>query len=157
MGLPPLLCSSSPTATFTSFPTPGCWACATAPAFSGRLVYLQFHEEFPLPPSSVLRMSRPLCYVSFLLLLLIIQFFFLFSLCGGQSVHGALLMWPSVVCGSTACRLAHLVVCFFPSGLGTGGGMGALLVSPFNVEWECYLWSVGVEESKFCLFRCFFL
>jgi hypothetical protein len=27
----------------------GCWACATAPAFSGRLVYLQFCEGFPSP------------------------------------------------------------------------------------------------------------
>jgi hypothetical protein len=31
----PLLWSFPPTATFTSFPAPGCWACAAAPAFSG--------------------------------------------------------------------------------------------------------------------------
>jgi hypothetical protein len=36
-------------------------------------------------------------------------------------------------------------------------GVGALLVSPFNVEWECYAQPGGVEESKFCLFRWFFL
>jgi hypothetical protein len=47
------------------------------------------------------------------LLLLIIQFFFPFD--GGQSVQGAMLIWPRVVCGSTACRLAHLVVHVFPS------------------------------------------
>jgi hypothetical protein len=34
-----LLWSFLPTATFTSFPAPGCWACATAPAFSSQLVY----------------------------------------------------------------------------------------------------------------------
>jgi hypothetical protein len=43
----------------------------------------------------------------------------LFSLGGGQSVQGAMLIWPRVVCGSTACCLAHLVVCVFPSCLGT--------------------------------------
>jgi hypothetical protein len=39
-------------------------------------------EGFPLPPPSALRAPCPLCYVSFLSLLLIIQFFFLFSLGG---------------------------------------------------------------------------
>jgi hypothetical protein len=47
---PALLWSFPPTATFTSFPAPGCWTCATAPAFSSLLVYLQFHEGLPLPP-----------------------------------------------------------------------------------------------------------
>jgi hypothetical protein len=40
-------------------------------------------------------------------------FLSLFSLGGGQSVQGAMLIWPRVVCGSTTCRLAHLVVCTF--------------------------------------------
>jgi hypothetical protein len=31
-----------------------------------------------------------------------------------------MLIWPRVVCGSTTCPLAHLVVCFFPSSLSTG-------------------------------------
>jgi hypothetical protein len=68
---PPLLWSFPPTDTFTSFPAPSCWACATAPAFSGQLVYLQFHEGLPLPPSLALRAPCPLCYMSFLLLLLL--------------------------------------------------------------------------------------
>jgi hypothetical protein len=72
----PLLWSFLPTATFTSFPAPGCWACAAAPAFSCWLVYLQFREGFPLPPALVLRAPCPLCYLSFFLLLLIIQFLF---------------------------------------------------------------------------------
>jgi hypothetical protein len=46
--------------------------------------------------------------------------FFLFSLGGSWSVQGAMLIWPRVVCGSTASHLAHLVVCFFPSRLGAG-------------------------------------
>jgi hypothetical protein len=75
-------------------------------------------EGFPLLPSSALRAPRPLCYVSFLLLLLIIQGFFSFSLGGGWSVQGAMLIWPRMVCGSIACHLAHPVVCIFPSHLG---------------------------------------
>jgi hypothetical protein len=47
---PPLLWSFPPTTTFVSFPAPGCWACAASPAFSSQLVYLQFHEGFPLSP-----------------------------------------------------------------------------------------------------------
>jgi hypothetical protein len=34
----------------------------------------------------------------------------------------------------------------------SGSGAGALLVSPFNMKWRGYVWSGGVEESKFCLF-----
>jgi hypothetical protein len=92
VGLPPLLCSFPPTATFTSFPTPGCWACATTPALSSRLVV----RDSP-HPSLVLRAPRLLCYVSFLLLLLTIQFFFLFSLGWGRSIQGAMLIWPRVL------------------------------------------------------------
>jgi hypothetical protein len=58
-----------------------------------------------------------------------------------------MLIWLRFVCGSTACLLAHLVVCVFPSGLGAGfWSVGALLVSPFDVEWECYAQAGGVEE-----------
>jgi hypothetical protein len=64
----PLLWSFPPTATFTSFPAPGCRVCAAAPVFSRWLVYLQFHEGFPLPLSSALRVPCLLWYVSFLLL-----------------------------------------------------------------------------------------
>jgi hypothetical protein len=67
-------------------------------------------KGLPHPPSLVLRVPHPLCYLSFLLLLLIIQFFFLFSLGGDWSVQRAMLIWPSVICGSTAYCLAHLVV-----------------------------------------------
>jgi hypothetical protein len=42
----------------------------------------------------------------------------LFSLGGGRCVQGAMLIWPKIVCGNTAYRLAHLVVCIFPSRLG---------------------------------------
>jgi hypothetical protein len=70
---PPLLWGFPPTATFSSFPAPGCWAGAAAPAFSSQPVV----RDFPSPPSA-LRAPRPLCYVSFLLLLLSIEVFFSF-------------------------------------------------------------------------------
>jgi hypothetical protein len=78
-----------------------------------QLVYLQFCERFPLPPFWC--SGLPALFAT----LLIIQFF-LFSLVGDQSVWGAMLVWPWIVCGSTTCCLAHLVVCVFPSGVGTG-------------------------------------
>jgi hypothetical protein len=40
--------------------------------------------------------------------------------------------------------------------LPSGGGMGVLLVSQFNVKWRCYAQAGGVEESKFCLFSVVF-
>jgi hypothetical protein len=52
---------------------------------------------------------------------LLFSVFFLFvPLGGGQSVQGVMLIWPKVVCGSTTCSLAHLVVCIFSSSLGAG-------------------------------------
>jgi hypothetical protein len=114
---PPLLWSFPPTAIFTSFPTPGCWVGATTPAFSSWLVYLQFHGGFPLPPFSTQGAPPSLLYVFFVLAYYSVS---LFSLGGDRSVQGAMLIWPRIVCGSTRCRLAHLVVCIFPSSLGAG-------------------------------------
>jgi hypothetical protein len=55
-----------------------CWSCLLQPACC---------EGFPSPPSA-LRVPRPLCYVSFLLLLLITLFCFLFSLGWGSVCPG---------------------------------------------------------------------
>jgi hypothetical protein len=78
VGLPPILWNFPPIATFTSFPAPGCLACAAAPAFSNQLAYLQFHEGFPLSPSLALRVPRPLCYMSFLVVVAYCSVFFFF-------------------------------------------------------------------------------
>jgi hypothetical protein len=106
----PLLWSFPPTTTFTSFPAPGCWACATTPAFSARLLYLQFHGGLPLPCSSAFRAPHPLCYVSFLLLLLIIQFFSFFpgwgSVCpGGYADLAQGCLWECCMPLSSSCGL----------------------------------------------------
>jgi hypothetical protein len=45
---PPLLWSFPPTAAFTSFPTPDCWACAAAPA--GRVFVYSSRGRWALPP-----------------------------------------------------------------------------------------------------------
>jgi hypothetical protein len=50
---------------------------------------------------------------------LLFSFFFLFSLGVGRSVQAAMLIWPRVVCGNITSCLAHLMVCVFPSHLGT--------------------------------------
>jgi hypothetical protein len=151
---PPLLWSFPPTATFTSFPAPGCWVCATAPAFSSWLVV----RNFPSPPST-LRVPHPLCYVSPLLLLLIIQFLFLFSLGEGWFVQGAMLIWPRVVCGSTTVVLwsaSSKAVCMLVAGgveaswflrlMWSGDTMHRLEVwrsQSFASSWWLFLWGVS--------------
>jgi hypothetical protein len=65
------------------------------PSPAGLFIYSSVRDS--PHPSSALRVPHPLCYVSFLLLLLIIQGFFpLFSLGGGRSVQGAMLIWPGL-------------------------------------------------------------
>jgi hypothetical protein len=69
--------------------SPACLACLfTVP---GRI---------PFPQSSVLSVPHPLSCMSYLFLLLISQFLFFPG--GGQSVQGAMLLWPRLVCGITA-------------------------------------------------------
>jgi hypothetical protein len=40
--------------------------------------------------------------------------------------------------------------------LASGGSLGALLVSPFNVKWRYYAQAGGVEGSKLCHFLVIF-
>jgi hypothetical protein len=86
---PPLLWSFPPSASLTSFPASGCWACAPPPLppeplQPAWLVYLQSQEGFPSPNlwCSVRPTLFPAClYCSYCLL---VSFFF--SPGGGQSV-----------------------------------------------------------------------
>jgi hypothetical protein len=82
-----------------------------------QLVYLQFWEEFPYPLLGTQCAPPSLQHV--FIVLIVYYSVSLFSPGEGQSVHGAMLFWPGVVCGSTAYHLAHLV-CIFPSHLDAG-------------------------------------
>jgi hypothetical protein len=106
------------TATFTNFPTPRLlgrsrhsyllWPACLFRVLCG-IAPLPYFGAQGAPPSL-------LCVWGFFLLLFI-QFGFslFFSLGGSQSVQGAMLIWPRVVCGSITCHLARLVACFFPA------------------------------------------
>jgi hypothetical protein len=112
----------------------------------------------PHPPS-VLRVPHPLCYMSFLLLLLIFQFFFLFFPgCGVGLSRG--LCWSGPGWSAGIPHAASLTLWSAPSqavcALVSVSGVGALLVSPFNMKWECYVQAGGVEGSKFFLFSVVF-
>jgi hypothetical protein len=91
---PPLLCSFPPSATLTSFPAPGCWAHAPLPpVFSqAQLVYLQFREGFPLPPFGT--QGAPPSLLRVFIALIAYYSVSLFSPGWGQSVQGAMLIWP---------------------------------------------------------------
>jgi hypothetical protein len=104
---PPLPLSFPPSTTFTSFPTPGCWACATDPVFSHSACLFTALWGISLPPSSALRVPHPLCYVSFLLLLLLIIQFFFFPWVGVGLSRGLGWSGPGL--------LSHFVVHIFPS------------------------------------------
>jgi hypothetical protein len=132
----PLLWSFPPTTTFTRFPAPGCWVCATAPAFSGQFVYLQFCEGFP---SSRFGAQGAPCSLLCVLFAIAYHSVSLFSLGRCQSVQRAMLIWPRDVCGSTMYHLAHLVVCILPSRLGTG------------IWWWCRSPAARISLLIFCL------
>jgi hypothetical protein len=118
---PPLLWSFPPSATLTSFPTPGCWAWAPAPGRASPACpacLFTVLGRIPFPQSSVLRAPHPLSHLSLLFLLLITQFLF-FPPGGGQSVKGAMLLWPRLICGSTTVPRSSPCLCFpKPSGCG---------------------------------------
>jgi hypothetical protein len=100
---PPLLWSFPPSATLTSFPAPGCWArpAPTRGSPARPACLFTVPGRVPFPQSSALSAPHPLSCMSYLFLSLITWFLF-FSLGGGQSVQGAMLLWPRLVCGATA-------------------------------------------------------
>jgi hypothetical protein len=120
-----------------------------------QLVYLQFHEGFPSPPPSHSGCPSLFTTCLFCCYCLLFRFFF-FAWVGVGLSRGLCWSGPGLSVGVPRYRLAHLVVCVFPSHLGTGGSLGALLVSPFNVKWRCSVQAGGVEGSKFCLFLVIF-
>jgi hypothetical protein len=86
------------------------------PSLAGLFIYSSMRDFLSLPFGAQGIPHSLLCV--FFVVIAYYSVFFLFSLGGGQSVQRAMLIWPRVVCGSTTCHLAHLLVCFFPSSLG---------------------------------------
>jgi hypothetical protein len=75
------------------------------PLWPNRLVYLQFREGFPSPNLRCAQCPPP----SFPLVFIVLIAYYsvsLFSLGGGWSVQGDMLLWPRIVCGSTAVLLS---------------------------------------------------
>jgi hypothetical protein len=76
---PSLLWSFPPSATLTSFPTPGCWACAPTPAGASPACpacLFTVPRRIPFPQSPTLSAPHTLSHVSLLFLLLITPFLF---------------------------------------------------------------------------------
>jgi hypothetical protein len=73
----------------------------------------------------------------------------LFFPSGGQSVQGAMLLWPRFVCEGTAVPRSSPGPCL-PKLYGRQPlvAPGALLVSPFNVKWRFSAPAGDVEGSK---------
>jgi hypothetical protein len=111
---PPLLWSFPPTTTFTSFPAPDCWVCATAPAFSSWIVV----RDSP-PPLFRAQGALP----SLLRVFFVVIVYYSVSLFfpgQGSVCPGGFADLARVVCGSTVYCLAHLVVRVIPNCLGAG-------------------------------------
>jgi hypothetical protein len=79
----------------------GCAPCFCQRLYCPPSLFIYSPGRIPFPQSSALSVPHPLSCMSYLFLLLITQVLF-FSLGGGHSVQGAMLLWPRLVCGSTA-------------------------------------------------------
>jgi hypothetical protein len=151
---PPLLCSFPPSATLTSFPARGCWVHTPTPtraSLAHPACSFTVPGRIPFPQSSALSAPHPLSSVSLLFLFLITQFLFFprvgVVLFRGYAVLAQACLWEYggtaklTLSASSQAIWAHAT-----------GGLGALLVSPFNVKWRFSALAGGVEGSKFCLF-----
>jgi hypothetical protein len=138
----------------TSFPAPGCWVCALLPPEPLRpaqLVYLQSQEGFPSPNlwHSVCPTLFPACLNCSYCLLVSFSFFPGWrSVCpGGYAALAQACLWEkrgTVKLTWSASSQAHWAW--------ATGGLGALLVSLFNMKWRFSAPAGGVDGSKLCLF-----
>jgi hypothetical protein len=142
------------------FPPPfsGGGACLLA-TFAG-FVYWEFAWRaapcsFPLLWCT--QSTLPVCCVSFSVPCLLFSFF----LWGrGQSVWGAMLVYPRGGCVSTTCCLfAHLLLCISQADLElASGSAGALLVSQYkNQVWRSSVWLGVCSVGVLLILGCFFL
>jgi hypothetical protein len=137
---PPLLWSFPPSATLTSFPTPGCWALALPqllpePLWPARLVYLQSQEGIPSPnlQRSGCPTLFPTCLYCSYCLLLIFSFFPVWrSVCPeGYVALAQACLWEYHCTAKLTWSVSSQAIWAWAT-----GGQGALLVSPFNMKWR---------------------
>jgi hypothetical protein len=138
----------------TSFPAPGCWAPAPLPPEPLRppSLFIYSSGKDSLPPIFSAQGAPP----SFQRVLTVLIAYYSVSLFfpgGGQSVQGAMLLWPRLVCGATTVPQSLPGPCLpKPYGCQPLAALGALLVSSFNVKWRFSVPAGDVEGSKLCLF-----
>jgi hypothetical protein len=104
---PPLLWSFSPSATLTSFLAPGCWVHAPAPtgaSLAHPTCLFTVPGKIPFLQYSALSVPHPFPRV--FIVLIACYSVSLFCPGGGRSVQGAMLLWPSIVCGNTVVLLS---------------------------------------------------
>jgi hypothetical protein len=129
VGLPPLQCSFPPTAAFTSFPASACWAALHLLPSAAGLWGIS-------PPQLLSTQGAPSSLLRVFFFVIACHSISFFSLGGGRSVRGTMLIRSRVVCERTMCRLAHLVVHIFPSHLGSGVWRRCWIPPGFSVQRE---------------------
>jgi hypothetical protein len=126
------------------------------PLLPSWLVYLQSREGFLSTnlQCSVCPTLFPMClYCSYCLLVSFSFFPRWRSVCsGGYAALAQACLWEySSTMKLTLSASSHAIWAWVT------GGLGALLVSPFNVKWRFSVLAGGVEGLKFCLFSVVFL
>jgi hypothetical protein len=103
---PLLLWSFPPSTTLTRFPTPGCLAHTPTPtgAFPAWPSLFIYSSEKDSPPPLFRAQCTTPSFPHFFIVF--IAYYSIIILGGGWSVQGAMLIWSSVVCGSTVVLLS---------------------------------------------------
>jgi hypothetical protein len=99
------------------------------------------------PPTLFSAQGTPPSLLCFFCCCLLLSFFSLFFPGWGSVCPGGMLIWPRVVCGSTVCCLAHLVVCF------SRAGKSWCLILQEPSSFLCLPWS-GDAMRKLWVWHC---
>jgi hypothetical protein len=147
----PFLWSFPPSATLTSFPIPGCWARAPAPARASPVhpaCLFTVPGKDSLPPIFRAQCTPPSFPRVFIVLIAYYSVSLFFprwrSVCPGG--HAAL----AQACLREYCGTAKLTLSVSSQAVWARetGGLGALLASPFNMEWRFSAPAGGVEGGQ---------
>jgi hypothetical protein len=156
---PPLLWSFPPSATLTSFPTPGCWVCAPTPAGASPArpaCLFTVLGRIPFHQSSALSAPHPLSQCLYCSYCLLVSFSFLpgwRSVCpGGYAALAQGCLWEYRDTAKLTLSASSQAIWVRAT-----GSPGALLVSLFNVKWRFSAQAGGVEGQSFASSQWFCL